>query len=239
MSQYPYLVAHTRLKPFLAKIQSVGMPPVVDKKWRTTIGYGNPNDGRMIPLIEFIGFIDGNGKPTDRWQAYRSISRARQVMAQGIREGYVDLFHTYPDAYSRSDAELANYFRSASGSGDATINRMVTAFRLLCEMADFTTEEGTTPAPFVPANTGQDSMIVEDAPVDSPNDASNGAENDSSNDVNHHAPNGTTDASFHSITRTLATGVTLNINIQLTVPDTTDEKVYDNFFAALKKHLLS
>lgn len=231
MSQYPYLVAYTRLKPFLAKIQTVGMPSVVDKKWRTTIGYGSPNDGRMLPLIEFIGFIDGNGKPTDHWQAYRSISRAKQVMAQGVREGYGDLFHTYPDAYSRSNAELADYFRSASGSGDATINRMVTAFRLLCEMADFTTEGGATPAPFVPANTAQDTTIGEDAPDDSPNDTSNG--------IDHHASTGTSDAGFRSITRTLATGVTLNINIQLTVPATTDEKVYDNFFAALKKHLLS
>jgi hypothetical protein len=35
-----------------------------------------------------------------------------------------------------------------------------------------------------------------------------------------------------------AAGVTVNINIQLTLPDTTDRAVYDNFFAALKKHLL-
>ncbi|MBI4287848.1 MAG: DUF5343 domain-containing protein [Chloroflexi bacterium] len=31
----------------------------------------------------------------------------------------------------------------------------------------------------------------------------------------------------------------ININIQLNVPETTDEAVYDRFFAALKKHLLS
>lgn len=34
-------------------------------------------------------------------------------------------------------------------------------------------------------------------------------------------------------------GVTINLNIQLTVPETTDEKVYDKFFEAMKKHLLS
>jgi hypothetical protein len=33
-------------------------------------------------------------------------------------------------------------------------------------------------------------------------------------------------------------GFAININIQLTLPETTDEKVYDAFFAALKKHLL-
>jgi hypothetical protein len=40
------------------------------------------------------------------------------------------------------------------------------------------------------------------------------------------------------VTPNVSTGITLNINIQLTVPDTTDEAVYDKFFAALKKHLL-
>lgn len=37
----------------------------------------------------------------------------------------------------------------------------------------------------------------------------------------------------------LGKNVTLNINVQLTIPDTDDEKVYENFFKAMKKHLLS
>jgi hypothetical protein len=32
-------------------------------------------------------------------------------------------------------------------------------------------------------------------------------------------------------------GVVININIQLTIPETSDSTVYDNFFAAMKKHL--
>lgn len=41
------------------------------------------------------------------------------------------------------------------------------------------------------------------------------------------------------VSQGLGPGITVNINIQLTVPDTTDETVYDKFFAALKKHLLT
>ena len=41
------------------------------------------------------------------------------------------------------------------------------------------------------------------------------------------------------ITSDLGQNVTLNINVQLTLPDTNDEKVYENFFKAMKKHLLS
>jgi hypothetical protein len=41
------------------------------------------------------------------------------------------------------------------------------------------------------------------------------------------------------ITKNLGSNVTLNINIQLTIPETENEKVYESFFEAMKKHLLS
>lgn len=41
------------------------------------------------------------------------------------------------------------------------------------------------------------------------------------------------------ITSNLGSNVTLNINIQLTIPETENEKVYESFFEAMKKHLLS
>jgi len=34
-------------------------------------------------------------------------------------------------------------------------------------------------------------------------------------------------------------GITINVNIQLTVPETTNDEIYDKFFEALKKHLLT
>jgi hypothetical protein len=41
------------------------------------------------------------------------------------------------------------------------------------------------------------------------------------------------------ITSNLGSNVVLNINIQLTIPETENEKVYESFFEAMKKHLLS
>ncbi len=38
---------------------------------------------------------------------------------------------------------------------------------------------------------------------------------------------------------TVATGLTVNINVQLTLPATDDETVYDKLFASLKRNLLS
>lgn len=41
------------------------------------------------------------------------------------------------------------------------------------------------------------------------------------------------------IIQDLGKGITININIQLTLPETTDENVYDRLFSSMKKHLLS
>jgi len=34
-------------------------------------------------------------------------------------------------------------------------------------------------------------------------------------------------------------GITVNVNIQLVLPETKDDSVYDSFFRALRQHLLS
>jgi hypothetical protein len=38
--------------------------------------------------------------------------------------------------------------------------------------------------------------------------------------------------------RTLGAGLTINVNVQLTLPETTDGSVYEKLFAATREHLL-
>lgn len=47
---------------------------------------------------------------------------------------------------------------------------------------------------------------------------------------------GTTPAT-PELTRRSPAGITININLQLTLPETTDETVYDKLFASLRRHL--
>lgn len=46
-------------------------------------------------------------------------------------------------------------------------------------------------------------------------------------------------AQVTSFTRESHSGVTINVNIEIGVPQADDPQVYENFFAALKKHILS
>ncbi len=61
----------------------------------------------MIRVIKFIGFANEQGVPSERWSRYRG-SQQRRVLAEGIVEGYSELYATYPDAHNRTNAELVS-----------------------------------------------------------------------------------------------------------------------------------
>jgi hypothetical protein len=52
------------------------------------------------------------------------------------------------------------------------------------------------------------------------------------------APDGRHKALAHRTSRAQALGTVVNINIQLTIPEASNEETYDKFFAALRRHLI-
>jgi hypothetical protein len=203
MADFPYTQVTGKLKSLFQKIQQVGKPDTVDKKWLASIGLKSSNDPSLIPVLRVIDFIDQSNNPTERWTRYRDKSQARKVLAEGILIGYAELFQTYPDAYRRSDDELKAFFTTKTKAGSQVVSKTVTTFKNLCELADF-----------------------QDVPIEG---SSVQSVQLTQGDIR--APT--------RIIKELEAGVTININIQLTLPDTTDESVYDKLFAAMKKHLLS
>ena len=127
MAEYSYTVVPGKLKDFLGKIRETGVPSKVTQKWMGSIGYKSTNDRSMISVLQQIKFIDGAGSPTELWTRYRG-GQNRQVIADGIQEGYVDLFAVYPDANSRSNAELENFFSTRSTAGKQVISKTVSNF---------------------------------------------------------------------------------------------------------------
>lgn len=136
MAEYSYTVVPGKLKDFLGKLRSVGMPSKVTTKWMESIGYKSSNDRSMLAVLQQILFIDSSSSPTERWTTYRG-ANYRHVLADGIVNGYSDLFSTYPDAYARSNEELESYFSTRSTAGKQVISKTVSTFKALCELADF------------------------------------------------------------------------------------------------------
>jgi hypothetical protein len=209
MATFPYTSNAGRLKEFLQEIQSVGVPPKVTVKYLESLGYNSKNDRNFIGILKAVAFLDANGVPTETWKRFRNTSQASAVMAAALRKAYSGLFQQFPDAYRRDNEALRNYFSSHTDVGDGALKFMASTFKSMCELGNF-----------------DDSV----------------SENESDHQVEASRGNATEKSSamqVSQITRNTAAGVTININVQLQIPDTDNADTYDRFFAAMQKHLLS
>ncbi len=136
MTDYPYIKTAAKLKEFLQTIPSLGTPKSVSTRWLPKVGFKSANHRPIIRILDFIGFIKSN-KPTHRWRAYLAEKYPKTVLAEGIADGYRELFKLYPDANQRSDAELKGFFQNHISTGDQAINSAVGTFKALCSLADF------------------------------------------------------------------------------------------------------
>lgn len=206
MVEFPYTANTGKLREFLSTIRNIGIPPNgATQDWFQQIGFKSSNDRPILRVMRFINFIDSSSKPTDLWRQYRT-EQHKKILAQGIVQGYNELFQIYPDANKRSNKELNDFFTSKSSAGKQAIEKTIQTFKALCELAEFNGEN-----------------IVDTT---------------SNTDINTDQISGKDETSLRVMRPTKDSGITININIQLTLPDTTDPKVYDNFFAAMKNHLI-
>lgn len=138
MAEYAYTSVPSRIRELLEKIRETGVPTKkVTTEWLDTIGFKSKNDHTLLRVLRFIQFIDASGTPTDFWKKYRG-GNPRYVLADAIRQGYSDLFATYPDAYARSNEDLENFFATKSPHlASSTVQRIIETFRTLCALADF------------------------------------------------------------------------------------------------------
>ncbi len=211
MADYPYTTVTGKLKTFFDKIQDVGRPTKVNQQWLATIGLPSSNDRTIVSVARFIGFVDAASTPTSVWNEYRNKQKSRQVIGSAIQSAYADLFHTYPDAFQRSDQDLRNFFSTTTSAGAKAVALTVTTSKNLCALGDFGPSQKATDGVGSPAVGPPAIASIEQASIGVP----------------------------AAGTRTNTAGLTINLNIQIVVPETKDEEVYDKFFAALKKNLLS
>jgi uncharacterized protein DUF5343 len=188
------------------------VPGKVTFQFLASVGFKSSNDRSILAVLRTLGFIDRSGVPTDAWRKYRNKSQSKAVMAEALRTTYKSLFSTYPDAPRKDNEALRNYFSSHTSVGEGALKFMVGTFKSLAELADFGAQ--------LP-ETGGDDEEAEGLEVE--------PEEESRMDRRLRVKRIGTGAG----------GLAININIQLQIPDTDKAETYDNFFAALKKHLLT
>ncbi|MDP2362806.1 MAG: DUF5343 domain-containing protein [Ignavibacteria bacterium] len=210
---YPYSTATGSIKTILQKIQNVGQPSKVDPKWFSSIGFKKASEQRMIAILKFIGFAEDNGTPTELWNQFRSNKNGKTILGQALQKSYNELYDIYPNAHELNKDELTDFFKTRSTAGNLVLQHTVNTFKNMASYAEFS--ENVVASPIAPKATNVN------------------------NEVDYTAHQDIVIPTLNKKINPTGNGIVINLNIQLTVPETTDEKVYDKFFEAMKKHLLS
>lgn len=211
MAEAPsYTTVPGRIPELLKKVRDTGVPPKATQEWLKSLGFKSSNDRTLLRVLRQIGFIDANGVPTPAWKRYRGADH-KQVLGRAIVEGYPSLYGMYADAHVRSATELGHVFSTQSDAGKQTIDKTVSTFKALASEAEF---DGAAP----------------EAPEGAPQPTQVNATGRPPADTSPLLP---PPAHFTSA------GMTVNVNVQLTLPETTDDAVFAAFFKAMRKHLLS
>ncbi|TQK30216.1 DUF5343 domain-containing protein [Arthrobacter sp. SLBN-53] len=205
-----YTTVPGRLSPLLKKIRETGIPAKATSSWLKTMGFAGGNDTSMLRVLRYIGLIDASSVPTPAWQEYRG-NKHKAVLARAIKTGYQSLYAVYPDAHTRSNEDLEHVFKTSTSSGKVVVDKMLATFKALVAEADFTADGGSGAS--TPSAQGGETPAVPQ--VETP-------------------PNG----AVVSRTPSTSNGLTVNINVQLTLPEGADEQTFEAFFKAMKTHLL-
>ncbi len=207
-----YLTSTKNLAAILDAIRNAQAPPRFTQKFLEDLGFTSSSDRLIIGVLKSLDFLADTGEPKPKYHQYLDRSESRRVLAQAIRSPYSDVFQLRRDAEKLTAADLKGKMKTLSQGeySDAVLGKMATTFKKLVELADFSVE----PEP----------GVVEDQDTD-----------DDSRDSNNETDSSEKHAGKDRPSRLPWGGLTYNINIHL--PESRDQAVYDALFRSLKEHL--
>ncbi|SRR5258708_11051426 len=180
-------------------------------KFLENLGFTSTNDRLFVGILKDLGFLNRDGTPQSRYFNFMDRSQSKQVVAEGIREAFADLFAINTKANDFTVDDLRNKLRTlyAGKKTDLVIGNIAKTFRALCDYADFS---GTTTLKGISA---QEPSVPEPkltSPIETRQE-------------DHTAASGKIRVSA------------MQYHINIVLPDTRDQAVYDGIFKSLRDHL--
>jgi hypothetical protein len=188
-------------------------------KFLENLGFTSTNDRLFIGILKDLGFLNRDGAPQGRYFEFLDRSRSKHVLAEGIREAFSDLFAVNIRAHELGVDEVKNKLRTmfAGRKTDLVIGNIAKTFRALCDYADFA-------APVSKAN--------EPPAREVPEGATETKTEPSQDEAAQPMPPRRADPTHGRINV-----ASLQYHINVVLPDTRDQAVYDAIFRSLREHL--
>lgn len=139
----------TKIPQYFDTMLTAKAPDKFTTRFMSDLGYTSSNDRQFVNVLKAIGFLDDAGVPTDRYFRFLDQSNSKQMVAEGVREAYSDLFALNTQAQALTKEEVVGKFRTlTNGSKEsATLGHMASTFLNLCGYADWSTPVQDAKAP--------------------------------------------------------------------------------------------
>jgi hypothetical protein len=203
-----YTLKPNSIPAYFDAILDAHPPDRFSVKFLENLGFTSTNDRLFVGILKELGFLNADGTPQQRYFEFMDRSRSKQVLAEGIREAYSDLFAINRKANELDVAEIKNKLRTlyAGKKTDLVIGNIAKTFSALCEYADFTAAEAPKPTEI--------SKPADDKKVETKGEETLPVKKS-----------------------TLVSMDSLQYHINIVLPESRDQAVYDAIFKSLKEHL--
>lgn len=134
----PRMQSVKNLHAILAAMQKAAVPDAFGIDFLKDLGFTSSHDRSVIKLLKFLKMLDSSGKPQSNYREYMDHNKSKNVLAQCIVNAYDDLFKSHKEAQTKSATDLKGWFKTKTGVGEKTAEKMATTFKSLVSYADFT-----------------------------------------------------------------------------------------------------
>jgi len=178
-------------------------------KFLEGLEFKSTNDRSLIGILKDLGFLDTDAVPTKRYYEFLDRPQSKKVLASAIRAAYADLFTLNKDAHNFTAQEVKNKLRTLyAGSKKETLIALIArTSTALCGHADFSA------APPV-----QESKEKKDE------------------SAKHSVPHPPEPKPSSTPQKSVSLD-SLQYHINIILPESRDQAVYDAIFKSLRDHL--
>ncbi|HEV2841100.1 MAG TPA: DUF5343 domain-containing protein [Chthoniobacterales bacterium] len=214
-----YTLKTSAIPAYFDAILDAQPPERFSLKFLENLGFTSTNDRLFIGILKDLGFLNRDGAPQKRYFDFLDRPQAKAVVAEGIREAFSDLFAINTKAQEFTVDQTKNKLRTLFGGKktDLVISHIARTFKALTDYADF-----STPKKEADSKNEQEKK-AEKGPKGSTEDKEKeGGVPPPPN------PNGS---------RREIDISALQYHVNIVLPETRDQAVYDAIFRSLRDHL--
>lgn len=141
-----YMVSVKNLPAIMQKIVDGTAPANFNRDHLKGLGFKSSTNRAVIPLLKDLGFLSGDGAPTERYHAYRDSSRSREVMGEALLEAYDDLFTISEKPATKDRKAVEGKIKSTHNVSDRVATLQTMTFFALLKLADLDAARGRADA---------------------------------------------------------------------------------------------